>query len=140
MSVLPSTVPTVEDVYGVTDYVKYGHEPSYTHKLTETRVFGKVDELEAYKQAVYKILSTERYRYVIYSWDYGVELLDLIGQPVAYVVPEIEARIIEAVMQDDRTLGVDSFEFDTTKFGVVAVTFRCTSIHGNVEITTSVEY
>lgn len=140
MSVLPSTIPTVDDVYGVTDYVRYGREPSYTHKLTETRVVGKVDELEAYKQAVYKILSTERYKYIIYSWDYGVELLDLIGRPVAYVVPEIEARIIEAIMQDDRTLSVDSFEFDTSKFGVVAVTFRCTCIHGDIEITTSVEY
>jgi hypothetical protein len=69
-----------------------------------------------------------------------VELLDLIGQPVYYVVPELEARIIEAIMQDDRTISVDSFDFDTSKFGVVSVTFRCVSIFGDTQITTSVEY
>lgn len=140
MSVLPTTTPNVNEVYGFADSITYTREPSYTRKLTETRVNGYVDKLEAYKQAVYKILSTERYKYVIYSWDYGVELLDLIGQPVAYVVPEIEARIIEAIMQDDRTVSVDSFEFDTSKFGVVSVTFRCVSIFGETEITTIVEY
>ncbi|MFQ8776837.1 MAG: DUF2634 domain-containing protein [Roseburia sp.] len=26
------------------------------------------------KQAIYNILNTERYQYIIFSWDYGVEL------------------------------------------------------------------
>lgn len=140
MSVLPTTTPNVNEVYGFADSVIYTREPSYTRKLTESRVTSHIDNLEAYKQAVYKILNTERYKYIIYSWDYGVELLDLIGKPVVYVVPELEARLIEAIMQDDRTLSVDSFEFDTSKFGVVSVTFRCVSIFGDTQITTSVEY
>lgn len=135
MSVLPTSSENVNlpmDFYFV-------REPSFTYKYTEDSVAGYVNNLEAYKQAVYKILNTERYDYIIYSWDYGVELKDLIGKHIAYAVPEIERRVTEAIMQDDRTVSVSEFEFDTSKFGVVAVTFKCTSIYGDVEINTNVE-
>ncbi len=35
---------------------------------------------EAIKTWVYKTLKTERFRYLIYTWDYGSELDDLIGK------------------------------------------------------------
>ena len=92
-----------------------------------------MDELEAYKQAVYKILNTERYEHVIYSWNYGVELKELFGQHIAYVVPELERRIREAIMQDNRTVSVTDFQFDTSKFGEVVVSFKATSIYGETE-------
>ena len=82
--------------------------------------------MEAVKQAVYLILSTERYQYIIYSWDYGVELLDLIGKPVPYVMSELQRRIKEALTQDDRITDVVDFEFEQhgkqlhTKFTVVS--------------------
>lgn len=135
MSVLPTSS---ENVNLPTDFY-FVREPSLTHKYTEDSVAGYINHLEAYKQAVYKILNTERYDYIIYSWDYGVELKDLIGQHIAYAVPEIERRVTEAIMQDDRTVTVSEFEFDTSKFGVVAVTFKCTSIYGDVKINTNVE-
>ena len=115
-------------------------EPNKTYKLHEENVRGYVNYLEAYKQAVYKILNTERYEYRIYSWNYGVELKDLIGLPVWYVVPLIEIRITEAVMQDDRTKSVDSFEFDTSKKGVVHVTFRCVCDWGAITVSKDVSY
>ena len=117
-------------------------EPSYTSKLDvdHNTIVGHIDGLDAYKQAIYKILNTERYKYVIYSWNYGVELNDLIGKPIYYVVPEIERRITEAVSQDDRTLSVSGFEFDTSKRGVVHVKFTVTSIYGREEIEKDVEY
>ena len=138
-TVLPTRVPTVDEVYDFSDSITFVREPSLTRKLKEEHVVGHVDGLEAYKQAVYKILNTERYEYIIYSWNYGVELKDLIGKHVAYVVPELEARITEAIMQDDRTIGVGGFDFDTSKFGVVAVTFTCTCIHGETNIELNVE-
>lgn len=138
-TILPTRTPTVDEVYNFTDNIVFVREPSYTRKLGETRVLNNIDKLEAYRQAVYKILSTERYDYIIYSWNYGVELKDLIGKHVAYVVPELEARIIEAIEQDDRTIMVTDFEFDTSKYGVVAVTFTCVSIFGNTEINLNVE-
>jgi phage baseplate assembly protein W len=93
------------------------------------RILGTCDSLDAIKQTVFKILNTERYAYIIYSWNYGIELKDLFGQPVMYVCPEIERRVQEALLQDDRITAVDNFEFDTSKRGVVSVSF---TVHTNV--------
>ena len=138
---LPSESGDVDNSYTFRDAFQVETQPSYTHKLNTNsqRVVGHVDGLEAYKQAVHKILNTERYEHLIYSWDYGVELKALFGQPIAYVVPELERRIREALMQDDRTVSVDNFQFDTSKFGEVAVTFKATSIYGETEQQLTVE-
>lgn len=76
------------------------------------RISGYVDDLGAIAQSAYLILSTERYQFIIYSWDYGVELLDLIGQPIPYVMSELPRRITEALTQDDRIDDVKDFEFE----------------------------
>lgn len=51
-------------------------KPSLTWEmdLNSNRIKGKIDGIEAIKQAVEKILLTERYAYRIYSWNYGSEL------------------------------------------------------------------
>lgn len=138
-TVLPTSPGSAEETYS-TEFV-FVRQPSFTYKLDTERnkVVGYVDGREAYKQAIYKILNTERYEYVIYSWNYGVELKDLIGMPIYYVVPEIERRITEAIEQDDRTVSVSNFSFDTSKRGVVHVTFTATSIYGEEIIETEVE-
>lgn len=140
-TLIPTAMNVAEENYGLTDAFVYETNPDLTYKLhiEGENIAGYVDEKEAYKQAIYKILNTERYEYIIYSWNYGVELKELFGQPIPYVVPELQRRITEAVMQDDRTKSVDNFQFDTSKRGVVAVTFTATSIYGEVEIEKQVE-
>lgn len=116
--------------------------PSLNYKMiidNET-IINKCDQLEAMKQVIYKILNTERYQHLIYSWNYGIELEDLFGQPVYYVVPELERRIIEALTQDDRIESVTYFEFDTSKRGTVAVKFTANTIFGDVEAEKVVMY
>lgn len=87
--------------------------PSRTSRLDMdgNRIYGQVDGLEAVRQAVYGILNTERYAYVIHSWNYGIELDDLFGRPVSLVKSKIKKRIKEALTQDDRIQGVDAFSF-----------------------------
>lgn len=140
-TLIPTANNRVEENDGLENAFEYVSQPDYTYKLNidAERIAGYVDELEAYKQAIYKIVNTERYDHIIYSWNYGVELKDLFGQPIPYVIPEIERRIKEAIEQDDRTESVDSFEFDTSKRGVVHVTFKATSVFGSVNIETDVE-
>ena len=108
--------------------------PSKQHRmdLNSNRILGTCDSLEAVRPTVFKILNTERYAYIIYSWNYGIELEDLFGQPVRYVCPEIERRVQEALLQDDRITAVDEFEFDTSKRGVVAATFTVHTIFGDL--------
>ena len=94
-------------------------------------VNGTCDELEAMKQVVFKILQTERYDTLIYSWNYGIELKDLFGEPISYVCPELERRIIEALIQDDRIESVDDFIFDTSNKRKILVTFTVHTIFGS---------
>ncbi len=113
---------------------------NYKMVLKDEVVRGYVDGCEAMKQVVYKILSTERYDYIIYSWNYGVELKDLFGKPVDYVCPEIERRVKEALLQDSRIKSVYNFKFDKSRKGVVAVDFTVDTIYGDVNITKEVVY
>lgn len=109
-------------------------QPTYTYKLNldNSTIAGYVDGLEAMKQAIYLILNIERYEYLIYSWNYGIELNDLYGQPMSFVLPELKRRVTEALVQDSRILGVDNFSFETNK-GKVHATFTVHTIFGDVE-------
>ena len=89
---------------GITYKIKFGESTD--------RIAGFTDDIDAVKQAIYLILNTERYQYIIYSWDYGVELLDLYGKPMPYVMSELPRRIKEALVQDDRIEDVVDFEFE----------------------------
>lgn len=119
--------------------ISFESQPSLTYALNlETnRIHGKTDGIEALKQTVYLILCTERYQYLIYSWNYGVELAQLIGQPIALVLPEIERCIMEALSQDDRITSVDGFDFETTR-NKVHCTFTVRSIYGEIQAETEV--
>lgn len=111
-------------------------QPSKTYKMHFSKLYihGYTDELEAMKQVIYKILNTERYQYIIYSWNYGIELMDLFGEPVTYVCPELQRRITEALTQDTRILDVSAFSFDTSRKGKVYVTFVAHTIYGDIEV------
>ncbi|MBQ8733310.1 MAG: DUF2634 domain-containing protein [Anaerotignum sp.] len=107
--------------------------PSLTWKINEERaeVRGTVDELEAMKQAVRKILQTERYRYAIYDWNYGIELEELYGKNVTYVIPELKKRIEYALLADDRVTAVTDFSFMQEK-GSVTAEFMVHTIFGEI--------
>ncbi len=118
------------------DLIEFAMEqqPSHTYKLdiSRGRVKGTTDDADALLQAVYLILSVERYQYPIYSYNYGVELVDLIGQPKDFVMSEVKRRVTEALTQDDRINSVDSWEFESTKKSLI-VTFTVHSIYGDIE-------
>lgn len=125
---IPSTTAFLEQDFEVTE------QPTHTYKmnLESNLIRGYTDGQEAMKQAIYKILNTERYQYVMYSWNYGIELLDLYGEPVSYVCPELERRITEALTWDDRIQSVDNFEFNISKKGEILVTFTAHTVFGDV--------
>jgi hypothetical protein len=115
--------------------LEVGVQPSKNYKMyIENNIInGHCDNLETMKQVVYKILNTERYKYIIYSWNYGIELMDLFDEPVSYVCPELQRRIEEALLQDDRITSVDDFKFDLSERRTVKVTFTVHTIFGDIE-------
>lgn len=132
---IPATTTVLTSTLAVT------RQPSKNYKLhiEKDRISGYCDRQEAMKQVIYKILNTERYQWLIYSWNYGFEFVDLIGKSVNYVCAELERRITEALCQDDRINAVDSFEFDTSKKKIIHVTFTAHTIFGDVEAEKAVE-
>ena len=117
------------------DLIEFAMEqqPSHTYKLdiSRGRVKSITEDADALLQAVYLILSVERYQYPIYSYNYGVELVDLIGQPKDFVMSEVKRRITEALTQDDRINSVDGWEFETGRNWVTA-RFTVHTIYGDV--------
>jgi hypothetical protein len=96
---------------------QYGNK-TYKIKLSpddNDSIDGFVNDLDAIKQAIYLIFNTERYAYNIYSWNYGIELVDLIGQPFSFVVAVLPKRIEDALKQDDRIEEVKDFNFTRQK-------------------------
>lgn len=133
---IPSTVGFMDQDFEVEE------QPSLTYKMNmaENAVKGYTDGLEAVKQAIYKAIMTERYQYIMYSWNYGIELLDLFGEPATYVCPELKRRISEALLCDDRITGVDGFEFDFPAKGVIHVMFMVHTIFGDVQAEREVNF
>lgn len=112
---------------------------TYQMQIEEERIQSTLSErLAAVEQAAYKILNTERYAHVIYSWNYGVELADLFGKPIPYVLSEIPRRVREALVQDDRINDVTDFDISYVRDnaqgrrGDVLVRFNVRSIYGDI--------
>lgn len=115
--------------------------PTRTHALQEEyeKIYGYVDEIEAMKQAIWLILNIERYDWLIYSWNYGIELKDLFGQQIPYVLAELERRITEALLQDDRIESVTDFEMSHEKHRV-SCKFTVNTVYGAIEASKEVEF
>ena len=126
---IPSTVGFLNQDFEIEE------QPSNVYKmnLEGDSIRGFCDGQDAMKQAVFRILNTERYQYIIYSWNYGIETLDLYGQPITYVCPELERRITEALLVDSRITSVTDFEHDTSVKGEIHSTFTVHTIFGELK-------
>ncbi len=108
-----------------------------TYKLSDRKIQGKVDGLQSLEQAIYKVLSTEKYEYPIYSFNYGIELENLIGKDVIYAKVELKRRISECLMQDNRIISLNNFEISTSEDNLLC-SFDVTSVYGMVKISKEV--
>ena len=116
-------------------------QPSRTYHLdlVRKRVTSMIDGPDAIIQAVRKILYTERYAYVIYSSQYGVELDRLIGQEYDFIVSDIKRTLIEALLMDNRIISLENFEMEKTGLDAMEVNFLVNSIEGEINFSTEVK-
>lgn len=127
-------IPKLQDL-NIGQEVEFVQQSTYTYGLDieKGEIVGYKDGIDAMEQAVYKILDTQRYEHVIYDWNYGFEVSDLFGKPKPYVYSELKRRIREALLDDDRIIGVDNFVFTSPKRDVVSVSFTVHTIFGDIE-------
>ncbi len=126
---IPSTVGFLDKDFEIEE------QPTKVYKmdLEEASIRGFTDRKGAMEQAVFRVLNTERYQFIIYPWYYGIETLDLYGEPITWVCPELERRITEALMMDDRITGVTDFEHDIRVKGVIHTSFTVHTNYGDLK-------
>lgn len=107
---------------------------TYKVNIEKNTIEGICNGIEAIKQTIYCILNTERFEYLIYSWDYGVEIKNLIGEQSTFVIPELERVIKEALIQDDRIEEVVEFTFNQTSKNAITINFKVRTILGDITI------
>ena len=100
----------------------------------------KISGLDSLCQAIRVMLEVPRYRYPIYSWQYGSELDTLIGSGFSDVQQKAPTMIRDALLRDDRINEVDSFTVSRTQQRDAAdITFTVHSRLGNIEAYWTVE-
>ena len=102
------------------------------------RIAGFVDNIDAVRQSVYHILNTERYAYLIYEDNYGVELEQFNGQGFEFLQMNIEDALKEALTYDLRITNVTIDEINEISKDCAEVKFTVESIYGNLQVEVNV--
>jgi hypothetical protein len=124
------TLPIVNEDNTVDLYT----QPSRTYRIIDDRISGFIDGQEAILQSVYKILTTERYQYIIYNWDYGVEFQKQIGRDSNLVAGNLPALIIECLKTDDRILDVFNFNISKSSSDSLLISFELKTTDGDISV------
>lgn len=115
-------------------------QPTRTYRINfdTGRVIGFTDETEAMKQAIMKIIETERFRYLIYSWNYGIELTELFGKSWPVVSSEMGRVLREALLADARIDDVLDIVITQIDKRCVFVAFTASTVFGDIPISAEV--
>lgn len=102
------------------ELVEYGLDFK-TGQLTGRLVRG----VEALKVWVWLCLHTQRYRYPLYSWDYGADIEQYIGEalPDEFLADDLREEIASALCVHPSITGVEDFSY-TREGGRAVVRFR----------------
>lgn len=112
--------------------------PSLTWKIANGRMNELIDGIDAAKQAVWKRLNTEAEVYDIYSPEYGLKTVDLIGKEINYGMSMLKQRIADTILRDDRMTSVSNFSQSEDK-RKVKLTFTVGSIFGEFDMEQEVQ-
>lgn len=111
---------------------------TYRLDLETKRITGFIDGVEAIRQAVFKVLSTERASFPIYGTDeginYGVELVRFIGKDYSFISADIERTVTDALLQDERILDVTDFVIGEPVGDSLIFSFNVSTIFGDIDI------
>ena len=103
--------------------------------MLENGSFKIVEGNEAIKVWIYKAILTQRYEHSIYSWDYGSELMDLIGKPYTLELTKAEAKryIKEALLINPYILEVNVLDI-SFKDCLLSADIKVHTIYGESEV------
>lgn len=132
-------MPTLPQGGSLPPIVSVESMPSLTWYINKdtNRIQGTVDNYDAVVQAVQVILNVERFRWQIYSPYSGMQWRGLIGEDPGYVAAELQRRIRDALMMDDRVTGIKDFKYSIAD-DVLTASLTVATVYGDVQTTTEV--
>ena len=125
---------TLPEVIGFDTDIVVASQPSKTWIIDRNtmQVSGMDKGLEAVRQAVEIALNVERYKWTIYSTNFGSELNDLVGEDEAYIIAEIPRLVEGALSPDNRVVGVDGYVYQKTDTNSMTVSFTVHTVFGDL--------
>lgn len=106
------------------------YEIDYKTGLLTGRI---VEGLEAIKVWIWLVLQTPRYRYYIYTWDYGNEFEDLIGQGYTeeYINTEAQRMTGDCLLINENIQSISDFSVEMQS-DQLTVSFTANTIYGSI--------
>lgn len=136
MSILPSfMVAEIEQQARTSRVVEIPKE--YEIDFDTGQLTGRIVEgLGAIRVWIWLCLKTQRYRFPIYSWQYGTEFEDYIGQVLSdeYLTADCHAEIQEALLVNPYITAVDDFTAERNG-SALKVSFTAVTTLGDLEVT-----
>lgn len=96
------------------------------------RIRGRGDGWEAIRQAVEIIVSVERFKWQIYTPNFGTDYNGLLGTEPGYAASELQRRLEDAFLPDNRILGMKDFTWSFSGVSLSA-SFTVRTVFGDVE-------
>ena len=130
MSLFPF-IRSIEETISIPNTYK-----EYELDFAAGQLTGKVLEgKEALKVWIYKTLLTKRYKHIIYSWDYGQDLEEIIGQGYekGLIRSEVERRIKNCLLVHPHIKECKNFDIKLQQ-DQLHVDFTVNTTYGEVNI------
>lgn len=131
MGLFPTYIENAEKVKTI---VKIKKPKEYEIDFITGQLTGRTAEgLEAIKVWVWLVLQTPRYRYYIYTWDYGNEFEDLIGQGYSaeYITAEAQRMTEDCLLVNEEIQSISDFSVDMEN-DQLSVRFTANTIYGSI--------
>lgn len=133
MNLLPAYIEDEDEIEELEKEIKPPREYGIdfkTGQLTGEIVEGK----KAIKVWIWLALQTPRYRYYIYTWDYGNEFEDLIGKGYTEEYIEAEARRMteDCLLVNENIQSITEFSVNMVG-NTLTVSFTANTIYGEIE-------
>ena len=127
-------------------YIENGIQSQATKKQVIPKEYGMdfetgqltgeiVEGLEAVKVWIWLVLQTPRYRYYIYTWDYGNEFEDLIGKGYTeeYIEAEAQRMTEDCLLINENIKEITGFSLQVEK-GMLYISFTAETIYGEIKL------
>nr|DAZ29360.1 MAG TPA: Protein of unknown function (DUF2634) [Caudoviricetes sp.] len=116
-------------------YYEVGWNYLKDEPLIKNNEFVIVEGNEAIKVWIYKAIKTVRYQHPIYSWDYGCEIDNLIGQKYTKGLTKSEAEryIKEAILINPYITDVKIIDINFNT-DILSVSIQVNTIYGEVSV------